>query len=96
VTPAQLNEAAESCDADEATHVVCCQTNWMLTPPQVRALANIAQHGPWTFTESMSSLDTICTFCASHKPTHHVTCPYALLLSEFGLPPGALLTSGRE
>lgn len=96
MTPAQLNDAAAACDEDEATHVVCRDTAWMLTPPQVRALANLASHGPWTFTESMSSLDTICTYCAAHKPQHYVACPYALLLSEFGLAPGALLTVGRE
>lgn len=82
-----LARAADSCEADEATHVVCRETAWMLTPPQVRALMKFASTPPWTFTESMSSLDTICAYCAAHKPTHHYDCAYAYLLAEFGIGP---------
>lgn len=85
MNPTQLNEAAETCDEDEATHVVCRDTWWMLTPPQVRALAEFVQMPPWTFTESMNSRDVVCFYCGSHKPRHHLDCAHALLLAEFGV-----------
>lgn len=85
MTPEELTFAARTCEEDRCTHVVCRDTQWMLTPEQVRALAKFAASPPWTFTESMNTLDTICTFCNAHRPAHHLDCPYAFLLTEFGI-----------